>query len=271
MKKYDQFVCLSGLPRSGSTLLSALLSQNPKIHAEGNSAVCQLMWDMQQSYLTNCKEQINANNRENTITELISQIPQIYYNNINNNEKIIVDKCRSWTIPDNIELLKKYVDKKIKIIVLERSILEVVNSFCKLYKKNNISIDCNDFLRINSEPIMRSLNGLLYSKDNNQDNMFLFITYNELIEKPEETIKKIYDFCNWEYFQHDFNNILPKYKENDAVYNLIGFHDVYPNIKPRDNTLILTKDIIDKCNYIDNMKSLLENKNEINKSQLNSN
>jgi len=46
---YSQFVCLSGLPRSGSTLLSAILSQNPLIHAEGNSAVCQLMWDMQMS------------------------------------------------------------------------------------------------------------------------------------------------------------------------------------------------------------------------------
>jgi len=106
MKKYDQFVCLSGLPRSGSTLLSAILSQNPKIHAEGTSAVCQLMWDMQESYVKNCKEQINANNRQTTVTELISQIPQLYYKNIDDNEKIVVDKCRSWTLPDNIELLK---------------------------------------------------------------------------------------------------------------------------------------------------------------------
>jgi sulfotransferase len=262
MKKYDQFVCLSGLPRSGSTLLSAILSQNPKIHAEGNSAVCQLMWDMQQSYIKNCKEQINANNRENTITDLISQIPQLYYNKIDDNEKIIVDKCRSWTIADNIELLKKYVDKNIKIIVLERPILEVVNSFCKLYKKNNIQIDCNALLCKNSEPIMRSLNGLLYSKHNNQDNTCLFLTYNELIEKPEKTIKKIYDFCGWEYFKHEFNNITPRYKENDDAYNLIGFHDVYPTIKPPDSTINLPQDVIDKCNYIDNnMKTVLERLN----------
>ena len=261
MKKYDQFVCLSGLPRSGSTLLSAILSQNPKIHAEGNSAVCQLMWDMQESYVKNCKEQINANNRQSTVTELISQIPQLYYKNIDDNEKIVVDKCRSWTLPDNIELLKKYIDKNIKIIVLERPILEVVNSFNKLYNKNNISIDCNEILRINSEPIMRSLNGLLYSKNNNQDNTFLFITYNELVEKPEKTIKKIYAFCNWEHFEHEFNNIIPRYKENDDAYNLIGFHDVYPNIKPLKSTINLPKDVIDKCNYIDiNMKKLSENK-----------
>ena len=40
---FQQFVCLSGLPRTGSTLLSAILSQNPLIHAEGNSAVSPLM------------------------------------------------------------------------------------------------------------------------------------------------------------------------------------------------------------------------------------
>ena len=106
-----QFVCLSGLPRSGSTLLSAILSQNPLIHAEGNSAVCQMMWDFQQSLLLNCREQIQANQRENTIHDILSEIPHIYYKNIDPKEKIIVDKCRSWTIPENIELLKKYIDK----------------------------------------------------------------------------------------------------------------------------------------------------------------
>ena len=60
----EQFVCLSGLPRSGSTLLTAILSQNPLIHAEGNSAVCQLMWDLHQSGLTTAKEQLKANGRE---------------------------------------------------------------------------------------------------------------------------------------------------------------------------------------------------------------
>ena len=29
-----------------------------------------------------------------------------------------------------------------------------------------------------------------------------------VIENTEETIKKIYDFCNWEYFDHDLNNIM---------------------------------------------------------------
>lgn len=253
MKKYEQFVCMSGLPRSGSTLLSAILCQNPKIHSEGNSAVCQLMWDMQQSLSKNCNEQITANKRENTTDELISIIPEIYYNNIEENEKIIIDKCRSWTIPDNINLLKKYVDKDIKIIVLERPVLNIVNSFQKLYTKNNKTIDITSLLNPNSEPLMRSLNGLMHAKKNNEENTFLFINYNDLTEKPEETIKKIYDFCNWDYFEHDFNNIQAKYLENDEVYGLKGFHDVHPTMKKSDEDIILLDDLRTKCIEIDNI------------------
>ena len=70
MKK--QFVFLSGLPRTGSTLLSAILSQNPKIYSEGNSAVCQLMFDMQQSCINKAKEQLIANKRqEKTIIDMM--------------------------------------------------------------------------------------------------------------------------------------------------------------------------------------------------------
>ena len=78
-----EFVCLSGLPRTGSTLLSAILCQNPKIHAEGNSAVCQIMWDTYCSCVNNAKEQLLANNRETTIYDIVSSIPALYYTPLN--------------------------------------------------------------------------------------------------------------------------------------------------------------------------------------------
>jgi len=60
-----KFFFISGLPRTGSTLLSSILYQNPLIHAEGNSALCQLMWDNYISCLCNSKEQLIANNKLN--------------------------------------------------------------------------------------------------------------------------------------------------------------------------------------------------------------
>ena len=247
MTSFNQFVCLSGLPRAGSTLLSAILSQNPLIHSEGNSAVCQLMWDMEKSFINNCGEQINANNRQSTVNDLISNIPYIYYKNNDKNEKSVVDKCRSWTLSENVALLKKYIDSNIKIIILERPLLEVVNSFVKIYNKNNKIIDIERLFDYNTEPIMRSFEGIVNAKKNNQDNNFLFITYKELITDTQTTLKKIYDFCNWTYFEHNLKNIVPKYKENDTIYNLNGFHDVHPEITKPDYNINLPLNIIHQC------------------------
>jgi sulfotransferase len=169
MKK--QFVCLSGLPRTGSTLLSAILCQNPKIHAEGNSALCQIMWDVQQSCIGSAKEQLLANKRYNTMYDIIAKLPELYYKDIE--ESIIVDKCRSWTLEANIEMLKNYITKDYKIIVLERPIVEIVKSFIKLYKSNNYCTDGfeENLLKSGSEPIMRSLNGITPTGKKNETKM----------------------------------------------------------------------------------------------------
>ena len=254
---YSQFVCLSGLPRSGSTLLTAILSQNPLIHSEGNSAVCQLMWDIQKSCCITANQQLKANNRLQTIYDFISSVPRIYYKNIT--EKIVVDKCRSWTIETNYNLLTQFIDKNIKVIVLVRPVLDVVKSFAKLYRKNNIFNEEleNSLVNPHSEPVMRSLEGIHWAKQNNTNNNFLFIKYDELINQPRETIQKIYDFCGWEYYEHDFTNIVLKYPENDEVYGLKGQHQIRRKIeKIVNNETILNETLFKKCNIIDNIYKL---------------
>ena len=246
-----QFVCLSGLPRTGSTLLSAILSQNPEIHAEGNSAVCQLMWDMLQSCINNSKEQLLANNRENTVYDIISQIPHIYYKNIT--QPIVLDKCRSWTIPANVQLLHNFINKNVKIIVLERPVIEIVKSFVKLYNDNNVEINIENLLQPQTEPIMRSIAGINWAKKNNENNTFLFISYKDLINKTDEIIEKIYDFCGWKQFQHNYENIIVKYPENDSIYKLEGQHKIRPNISKNNYDITLSDEIIKQCNMIDKL------------------
>lgn len=241
-----QFVCLSGLPRTGSTLLSAILSQNPKIHAEGNSAVCQLMWDTYVSCTNSCAEQLLANNRQKTVFDVISSIPSTYYKDILEEETIIIDKSRSWTLEPNVRLLENYVDPNIKMIVLERPVEEIVKSFIKLYKKNGMDFDALGLLKPMSEPLMRSKAGLEWAKKNNQKNTFLFIQYKELVEEPRKVIEKIYEFFDWVPFEHSFENIVVKYPENDQVYNLAGQHDVREKIEVLQNNVELSQEILDK-------------------------
>ena len=257
----QQFVCLSGLPRSGSTMLSSILNQNPLIYSEGNSAVCQLLWDMYLSSTKHVSEQLGANNRHNTPHDLISHIPKIYYKNVPETKKIIIDKCRSWTMSYNVDLLKEYVDPSIKIIVLERSITDIFKSFMKLYKKNNIN-DTEIHLRLtamlvpNSEPILRSLVGASMARKKNEENTstnknFLFIKYDDLITNTEVVINQIYNFCGWEPYKHDFNNIVNQYPENDTFYGLKGLHDIRQTVCKEENNLALPPNVLEKCKNID--------------------
>lgn len=256
---FQQFVCLSGLPRTGSTLLSALLSQNPAIHSEGNSAVCQLMWEMCQS-VTNCKEQLQANNKEHLVQPFIANIPHFYYQNIP--ETIVVDKCRSWTHEPNLRLAKICIDPNMKVIVLERPIIEIVESFARLYEKSGfkgqeLQDKIAKLLEPKSEPIMRSIQGIQSAKRNNDNRTFLFVQYNDFVTDPAKTIQRIYEFCGWQPFSHDFNNVICKYPENDDAYELKGQHDIRAKISAESSKkpVLINKEIIDKCEKIDRLLS----------------
>jgi sulfotransferase len=241
----NNLMFISGLPRTGSTLLSAILSQNPALHAEGNSAMCQLMWDMQQSCNTYASEQLAANKREQTAIDLVSSIPSVYYKDVG--DKVIFDKCRSWTIPDNMAMIKKYITKEPKVIVLERPLTEIVASFVALRQANDYSGDIeagllDDF----SEPIVRSLNGVNWAKQNNNGE-FLFVSYDDLVTSTKATIEKIYEFCKLDAFEHDFSNIVNNHKEDDAVYGMLGQHDIRSTVGKRKLDVVLSEKTIARC------------------------
>jgi sulfotransferase len=245
----NKFIALSGLPRSGSTLLSSILSQNINIHAEGNSAVCQLMWDAQCSVLGTANQQLIASDRLDTGIKLIKNIPNVYYKDIT--ASTVIDKCRSWTLPDNMAMLYKYIDNKPKVIVLERPIIDIVKSFVNLRKENNWQGNLEEGLLDDwSEPIVRSLNGVKWAKENNKGE-FLFIQYDDLLHNTNSTINKIYEFCELESFKHDFNNIVNKHPENDEVYGMLGQHDIRPIISKRKLDVKLSSSIIKKCKQLD--------------------
>lgn len=225
------FVALSGLPRTGSTLLSAILSQNPEIHAEGNSAVCQLMWDMQVSCQTTASEQLLANHRYMDQDALVSAIPAIYYRDVKATH--IVDKCRSWTLPANMDMLRRYIPNDPKVIVLTRPVDEIVASFVRLREANGWTGDLEaGLLEPGSEPIMRSLDGVTLARESGSSE-FLFVEYTNLVSDTDEVLKSIYEFCEFDPFKHDMTNIVNNHPEDDSVYGLIGQHEIRSTIGAR--------------------------------------
>ena len=251
----DKFIGLGGLPRSGSTLLSAILDQNPEIHAEGNSALCQLMWDQQESCYGAANKQLNAAYRGHTIPSMVAAIPSAYYKDVS--APVIIDKCRSWTQPGNMAMLQNYFVGSPKVIVLERPLEDVLKSFLAIHRSNGRTPVVEDMESVgsiwglhipNSDPVVRSLDGIIWAKQNNQNGNFLFITYDELITNTERVLTSIYDFCEIAPFKHDLNNIINNHPEDDVgVYNNLGLHRVRSTICKRRIDETLPDAILAKC------------------------
>jgi len=234
---------LSGLPRTGSTLLTSILSQNSALHTEGNSALCQLMWDMQVS----CWNAEQLQNKPDAQNKLLTSIPEVFYQGVESN---IIDKCRSWTLPANLELIDKYITKSPKIIVMLRPIVDIVKSFVLIRDMNGWNNPEAGLLDYGSEPIMRSLDGIKHAKsiDSGQ---FLYLWYDDLVNNPEQTINKVYDFCGWEKFNHQFDNIKNLTPERDDLLGLLGLHDIRPELKRREVKVKLSGELYEKAIQLD--------------------
>jgi len=234
---------LSGLPRTGSTLLTSILSQNPDIHIGGNSALCQLMWDAQVS----CENTEQMQNRLDVPEKLLSALPDLFYGD---NSKNVIDKSRSWTLPANLELINKYITKTPKIIVMVRPIVDIVKSFVYLRQMNNWKNPEAGLLDEGSEPIMRSLSGVIHAKEVNSG-QFLFIEYDDLVNNTGKTVSSIYEFCKYEDYPHELQNIVNLNTEKDGSLELVGLHDIRPDISKRTVDVKLSSELYEKALFYD--------------------
>ena len=123
---------MSGLPRCGSTLLTALLNQNPSIHASTNSPVLDTI-HYSEEYLLYNSEQYKAHPKPQSAHKVLSSIAPNYYFDIK--EPIIVDKSRGWV--NQIQHITDYITDSPKIICPVRNIYDILTSFLYLIHKNS--------------------------------------------------------------------------------------------------------------------------------------
>ena len=255
---------MSGLPRSGSTLLTALLNQNPEIYASTNSPLLDTI-HYTEEYLLYKSEQYKATPNPEGAYKVISSISNNYYFNIPQN--IIIDKSRGWV--NQVKHIQDYISKEPKIICPVRDIQDILSSFLNLiYNSKTISfVDENliknkieisndnrcEYLMSPQGIIGQSYNAILQGIENNAEKYFLFVEYENLVKNPQEELNKIYDFLELPHYNHTFDNIKSKKDEDDKVYNLENMHKVRSKVEKihRDNSKYLSDYIINKYKHME--------------------
>lgn len=253
----------SGLPRSGTTALSAILNQNPSLHAGPLSPVFESMIVME-NYLK-MGEQANAFPKPDSFHSMIAGLIDGYYSDVA--KPYVIDKCRAWT--GQIPRLKHYLTDHPKILVPVRNPLDILASFIEMIHRNNNQMsfidkslikeglkttDENrcDILMRPGGVVYESLAGLIDAMENHRECVHL-IEYDDLVSKPAEVMKGIYDFLEIDNFNHDFGNLSNQYRENDSiVYGLSDMHEVRKELGKTSKKYdeVLPENIIEKYNEL---------------------
>lgn len=275
MSKQYFFMC--GLPRAGSTLLSSILNQNPKIYSGPSSPVVPTMLTLENALAND--ELFRAYPKNQQAAKIIASVIDNYYSDID--KQIIIDKNRSWV--NRIHYITGYFGINTpKILCPVRNIDEILASFINLRNKNPIASNgklnfIDEMLVKNNIPLtddnrcefLASPNGILGQSYfglqqaimEGKQKYLHFIEYGELVKNPTETMQKIYEFLEIEYFEHNFEKIENVHQELDEeVYGLKGMHDVRNNLnKASINPLdILTENTLSKCKNLEFWRNLEE-------------
>jgi len=237
-----QLFFLAGLPRSGSTLLGALLNQNPNIYVSPTSSFVEILWRTYSLWSEKpYAEDFLGTKIQNMKIPFLKKVTQNYFSELTS-KPIVIDKRRSWQALDNIKMYNEIFGKKPKIICCVRNVEEIIASYKSLCSKNKRPWG-PEFLEGNI--FDTSFMNLEETWKSPFKSCLLLIEYNDLVKKTQATLNKIYSFINQPSFSHKLNNIKSEdpLKEVEKLYKLNGMFKLPSRIKKSTTKIkILTKD-----------------------------
>tara|TARA_R100001086_G_scaffold248490_1_gene185600 strand:- start:550 stop:1326 length:777 start_codon:yes stop_codon:yes gene_type:complete len=242
---------LSGLPRSGITLLSALLNQNPDVYVTTTSPFVEILWRNYSVWKDDTSTE--TPNIKAAKNPFLRKLTESYYSELTS-KPIIIDKRRSWQSVENIEVYQDVFGKLPKIICPVRSVDEIVASYYRVYKSNGFEFDYEKEIlgskigTINNTMIVEfehSHEQLKNSFNSKYRDCFLFVEYEDLVSDTANTLSRIYKFMELPEYGHNLNYVFSSELESD--YGVNGLHDIRHTISNSsiDSGEVLTKEQFD--------------------------
>jgi len=244
---------ISGLPRSGSTLLAALLRQNPRFHAGMSGPVASLFEGVlaQVSAGSELSTMVNDDQRARILRGLFDS----YY--ADRDEDVIFDTNRAWTAKMPA-LMRLFPDSK--LICCVRDIAWIMDSMERQFRRNafentllfnNPAERATVYTRLEALAHANRLVGFPYHAlreacwgENAQQ--LVIIDYDFLVSRPADVMPLIYQFIGEEPIAHDFDNVDYDAPEFDSQLGVGGLHKVHRKVSPRPRQTILPPDLFER-------------------------
>ena len=246
---------IAGLPRSGSTLLSALLRQNPRIHAGMTSPIGPVF----NAALTamGAENEFSVFFKEEQKRDILMGIFEGFYKHVDAQE-LVFDTNRMWT--SRLAAVRKLFPGS-KVICCVRDPAWVMDSVERLVRKNAFDVSrifnsaqerSTVFSRADALLHPNRMIGFAWSAlkeayySENSD-MLLLVDYDLLASRPAEVMPLIYGFLKEEPFNHDFESVEYEAEDFDSQLLAKGLHTVRGKVELKPRQTILPPDLFKRC------------------------
>jgi len=244
---------ITGLPRSGSTLLSSILKQNPRFHASVSDPLATLVKGVIET--SQDGPGMRSEVPEHRVHNLVQHLFEGYYADVS--APVIFNTNRAWTL---LTPVIREVFPKSRMLVCVRDIAWILDSFEQAHRRNPLSknsvfggMSGTVYSRMHS--LMEDggivgfpLQGVKQAITSNEKHMIMLIEYDLLCKNPAGILSAIYKFLGEEPFPHDFNNVQASWDEYDQDIGIKELHAVRTKVEFKPRNLIIPPDILNKYN-----------------------
>ena len=217
---------ISGLPRSGSTLLCNILAQNPEMHSTPTSACHEALFVLRNAW-GEWVEHKAAKSLANNLQPVLNATINAYHNT---DRPVVID------IP------------------------QILSSFEKLHRKTQAKDQGNYFqaqtIQGRAEHLLgaEQVLGLAYNRLKDAmmrglGDRLCLVEFDDLTHNPKGTLEDIYKFLELPNFEHDFTSVEQYTNEDDSVHGM-DLHTIRKDVKPikDDSVSVLGVDLCKQYN-----------------------
>jgi sulfotransferase len=229
----DCYHFISGTPRSGSTLLAAILGQNPAIHAGHTTPIAHIFQTLIAEMGAQSDYAGMLSDRQRS--DILRGVMHGYYNNTI--KRYIFDTNRFWC--GRMELLVELFPE-CRVVACVRDPAWIMDSLERLVRKYPLMASrmfppesrANVFTRLDYLNSSKGAVGFAFGAVKEafygqHSDRLLLLDYEHLALAPIKTLRDIYEFLQIPDFPHDFERVLYMAgKEFDDRFGLPGLHDV---------------------------------------------
>jgi sulfotransferase len=241
---------ISGLPRSGSTLLAALLLQNPALHAGITSPVGGLVATLMRELSQGNETGVLIDDAQRQA--ILHGVFEGYYYAIHRT-RTVFDTNRAWC--GRLHIIARLFPQA-KVICCVRDLPWVLESIERIIRENTFELSRifdfdpggtvysrTDGLTARGGMVGQAYNALKQAVHSAEANRILLLTYETLTRDPAFAMRAIYEFVGLPPFDHDFNHVSFDAADFDARLGTPRLHTVRPVVRSTERDKLLPPDL----------------------------